>query len=91
MTVYLIHQNRAGDPLGVFSETDYYYPPGTPQQVEDYGVSATERGYDQSWPEMVEQQASRTPSPTANWDAYDHPDAPLDEVFADVRRDTTYN
>lgn len=91
MVLYLIHQNRAGDPLGVWDESDYYYPPGTPEEIENYGVAATERGYEQSWPEFMEQQAFRSPAPTAQWDTYEHPEAPLDEVFDDVRRDTSYN
>lgn len=90
MATYLIHQDRAGNPLGVWDETDYYYPPGTPDDVESYGVAATERGYEQSWPEFMEQQASHSPAPAAQWDTYEHAEAPLEVVYDDVRRDTSY-
>ncbi len=84
MTQFLIHQNRAGDPLGVWDESDYYYPDGTPDEIVNYGEAATQRGYDQSWPEFMEQQASLTPSPSARWDIFEHEDAPLNEVFDDA-------
>lgn len=85
MSLYLIHQNRDGDPLGVFSENTHYYFPST-QSHEDYGVSVVNsRGSDTPWLDWVEQLASKSPSPKARWDTYDHPPASLYQVLIDCR------
>lgn len=90
MSKFLIHQKRDGTPVGVFNETDHYYR-STDAHHERYGIAVvSSRGYAFTWADFVEQQASKTPGPTAMWDTYDSDKAMLADVLDDAIRDTTY-
>lgn len=91
MTLYLLHQTANGDPIGVFTEDDYYYDPQqATREQQAYGLSVIgSRGSQQTWAEFADQQAAKTPSPTAMWDQVDYPSAPLPAVLAQAQRTTS--
>lgn len=89
MARYLLHQNRSGAPIGVFSEKGHFYFSQF-ENREAYGVSVVEsRGPDTPWDEWVEAQASKSPSPTDMWDIYDHANASLETVLRAAKADTS--
>lgn len=91
MSQYLLHQKRDGTPMGVFSETDHYYDPEFASGHENYGTSVVgSKGPATDWDDWADQLASKTPSPTDNWDIYNHPSAPLEQVLSDASDDTGY-
>ena len=92
MSNYLLHQRRDGMPVGIFTEQDYYYLP-TEKAAQNYGVSVVEsRGPDTHWEDWIEQLASKTPSPKAQWDLYDAPiGADLKATLMDARRSMDQN
>lgn len=89
MTDYLLHQKRDGSPIGVFTQTNHFYLAGELDKHEAYGAEVVgSKGPDTSWAEWIEQLASKSPSPTAMWDVYQHAPAPLETVLMDARKDT---
>ena len=89
MTSYLLHQRRDGTPVGIFTEQDYLYE-ALDKSHEAYGVSVVEsRGPDTEWSDWIEQLASKTPSPRAMWDIYEHDDDTLENVLQEARDDMT--
>ena len=85
MTNYLLHQKRDGTPIGVWTETSHYYDTRN-KQHEAYGQNVVAaKGSETEWEDYTEQLASKTPTPTAMWDLYDHPEAELPTVLQDAR------
>lgn len=70
----------------MWSEFDYYYDPRYEDDFEAYGQQViAARGSDVTWADYAEQLASKTPTPTAMWDLYEHADAALKDVLRDAQ------
>jgi hypothetical protein len=70
--------------VGIFTETRHFYPAES-RQHEEYGAAVVaSRGPKTSWEDWAEQLASKTPSPLAMWDLYDHAPADLHAVLIDA-------
>lgn len=86
MAKFLLQQVLSGTPIGVWDEDgNHYYTPEYADRFEKYGQLAMDsRGVATSWDDWCEQQASKTPSPNAMWDIYEHPGAPLEDILQDA-------
>lgn len=86
MAKFLLQQTLYGTPIGIWNEAgEHYYSPDFSDRFEKYGQLVMDsRGVATSWDDWCEQQASKTPSPSAQWDIYEHPDAPLDDILQDA-------
>lgn len=94
MALFLLHQLRNGEVIGVFNEDgdDRYLADYAPQ-FENYGREVVgSKGKAVEWDDWVDQLASKSPSPNGGtWDAYNHTDVDLDTVLNDARKDTDFN
>lgn len=82
MASYLLHQLRDGTPVGVWTEVDYYYDPRYEDRFAQYGQSViAARGDSVTWEDYAEQLASKTPTPTAMWDLFEHDEAALKDIL----------
>lgn len=92
MANYLLHQNRDGTPVGVWSSpTDFFYGPQYQDKVA-YGKSVvSNQGSETTWDDFCDQMASKFPSPHDQWDVYATDGSlELSEVLSEAQENTTH-
>ncbi len=93
MALYLLHEGRDRQPVGVWrSPTDYYYPPSQ-EAKQNYGEAVMENmGTDVTWDDWIEGLASKFPGPKDMWDTYEADGTlELPEVLSEAQSNTGYS